>query len=73
MKLSKEQLKQIIKEELEAIIAEERMISMDEYSKMSPEEQEKIDPADVVGYVGPDGEDAYGNKPPPPSGTFSEE
>ena len=83
MKLTKETLKQIIKEEMEAMMAESEidetqqdrryppMISMDEYSQMSPEEQSQIDPADVVGYVGPDGKDAYGYEHPPLSGTFS--
>ena len=42
-----------------------KMITMDQYRKMSPEEQKMINPEDVLGYVGPDGEDAYGNKPPP--------
>ena len=77
MKLTKEQLKQIIKEELEAVLSEDeieegqpvrrapKMITMDQYRKMSPEEQKMINPEDVLGYVGPDGEDAYGNKPPP--------
>ncbi len=85
MRLTKEQLKQIIKEELEAVLSEDeieegqpvrrapKMITMDQYRKMSPEEQKMINPEDVLGYVGPDGEDAYGNKPPPPSGTFSKE
>ena len=42
-----------------------KLITMDQYRKMTPEEQEMINPEDVLGYVGPDGEDAYGNKPPP--------
>ena len=77
MKLTKEQLKQIIKEELESVLSENeieegqptrrapKLITMDQYRKMTPEEQEMINPEDVLGYVGPDGEDAYGNKPPP--------
>ena len=76
MKLTKEQLKEIIKEELEAVLSEDEieegnLITMDQYRKMSPEEQRMIDPEDVLGYVGPDGKDAYGKKDPPPSGTFS--
>jgi len=83
MKLTKESLKQIIREELEAVLSEDeieegqpvrrapKMITMDQYRKMSPEEQRMIDPEDVLGYVGPDGKDAYGKKDPPPSGTFS--
>ena len=84
MKLTREQLQQIINEELEAVLSEDeieegqparrapKMITMDQYRKMSPEEQGKIDPKDVIGYIDPKtGEDAYGKKSPPPSGTFS--
>jgi hypothetical protein len=39
-------------------------VHMAQYKKMSPEEKAKIDPKDVVGYIGPDGKDAYGNKGP---------
>ena len=83
MRLTKEALKQIIKEELESVLSEDeieegqpvrrapKMITMDQYKQLPPEVQKMYDPEDVMGYVGPDGEDAYGNKPPPPSGTFS--
>ena len=71
MKLTKEQLKEIEAVLSEDEIEEGNLITMDQYRKMSPEEQRMIDPEDVLGYVGPDGKDAYGKKDPPPSGTFS--